>query len=204
MSNKTKLTTRKFYNLWNYKLSFRIKGVTALRLLGLPGSSISSKSEEIEAIARELSLLDTKSYAKRIESNIIDIYTNDEKIFNNLYEKFKDYLRHSFAPHPDLESLDNGHTILTKKLPHDIYKYKVFLQPHRISSREEKEKYMDWVDKQKPKVHITDTVKNWFHKTHWNWDRRYMYVEDEQMLLMLKLKKPEALGTIYTFVISDK
>jgi hypothetical protein len=31
-----------------------------------------------------------------------------------------------------------------------------------------------------------------------------MYVEDESMLLMLKLKNPEALGTVYTFVISDK
>lgn len=204
MLNKIKLTTRKFYNKWNYKISFKIKDASSLRSLGLDNSLLSNRSKELGDIAKELLLFDLSSYAKRIERNILDIYTNDESIFNHLCEKFQENLRHAFSPHPGLESINDGHVVLTKKLPHDIYQYKVFLQPHRINSKEEKQKYMDWIGSQFPKIRVTDTVKDWFYKTHWNWDRRYMYVEDEQMLLMLKLKKPEALGTIYTFIISDK
>jgi hypothetical protein len=166
---------------------------------------IKSRGEDVAKFAAELSKLDPKDYAKRIETNVLDIYTNDADIFNHFYNEFNSLVRLAFKPHPELINDDvNGHTVLVKKLPHDRYKFKVFLQPHKISSQEEKQNYISWLEKQEPKINVTDTVKDWFYKTHWNWDRRYMYVEDEQMLLMLKLKNPEALGTIYTFAISDK
>jgi len=204
MSIKIKQTTRKFYNKWTYKLSFKIKGIGVLRITSPSNSLLESRGELVHDFATEISKLNPSDYAKRIESSNIDIYTNNSTIFEHLYKKFNPLVRLAFRPHPDLVDSVNGHTVLVKKLPHDRYKFKVFLQPHRIPSEDEKQQYVCWLEKQQPKIHITDNVKEWFHKTHWNWDRRYMYVEDEQMLLMLKLKKPEALGTIYTFAISDK
>ena len=68
----------------------------------------------------------------------------------------------------------------------------------------EKADFIDWLSSQNSKVRISDTVKSWFLVTVWNWDRRYMYVEDEQTLLMLKLRKNEAIGTIYNYVLCDK
>jgi hypothetical protein len=41
-------------------------------------------------------------------------------------------------------------------------------------------------------------------KTEWNWDRRYVLVEDEGTLLMLKLRNPEVMGSVYNYVLSDK
>jgi hypothetical protein len=205
MSNKVKQTTRKFYNKWTHKLSFVIKGISVIRTRSLDDAAVCAKGADICSFAKELSNFDPTHYAKRIESNTIDIYTNDPLMFVRLYTRFKDMVRLAFEPHPDLNDTDiSGHTVLVKKLPHDLYRFKVFLQPHKVTSQEDKKKYINWLETQSPKIRISDTVKNWFHKTHWNWDRRYMYVEDEQMLLMLKLKNPEALGTVYTFVVSDK
>ena len=50
----------------------------------------------------------------------------------------------------------------------------------------------------------THAVSTWFVDTDWNWDRRYILVEDEQSLLMLKLRGSEVVGKIHNFVISDK
>jgi hypothetical protein len=202
---KIKQTTRKFYNKWDYKISFSFKGVSYLRILDPTEASKRARNPEVAEVGKELDSLDSSLYAKRLESSILDFYTNDKNIFDRLYNKFSNNVRHAFAPTESFESLvSHGHKILAKKLPHDRYMYKVFLQPHRINSAEEKAGYISWLEKQEPKIHITKTVKEWFYKTSWNWDRRYMYVEDESMLLMLKLKNSEALGTIYSFVISDK
>jgi hypothetical protein len=53
-------------------------------------------------------------------------------------------------------------------------------------------------------VLISEVVKDWFIKTEWNWDRRYIFVEDAQTLLMLKLRNAEAIGRIYDYIIIDK
>jgi len=70
--------------------------------------------------------------------------------------------------------------------------------------REDKVKFIEWVEKQKPRITCTNAVKEWFIKTDWNWDRRYVLVEDEQTLLMMKLRGPEVVGKIYNYVICDK
>ena len=54
------------------------------------------------------------------------------------------------------------------------------------------------------RILISPIVKDWFIKTEYNWDRRYVLVEDSQTLLLLKLRNSEALGRIYDYVISDK
>lgn len=205
MPAKIKQTTRKFYSKWNYKLSFFIKGLGSLRSTDLSTLLKRSKNKELTTFLEHIQGLDSNDYAKRLENNTMDIYTNNEKIFDDLLSQFQDYVRLAFAPAADFEvSIKDNHCILAKKLPHDRYQYKVFLQPHRIASAEDRKKYINWLETQQPRINITDTVKNWFYKTNWNWDRRYMYVENDQTLLMLKLKNPEALGTIYSFVISDK
>lgn len=203
MSKKIKQTTRKFYNKWSYKVSFNLKGITALRVLSFEEVSQKSISEDVRLFVEELAKLDTSLYSKRLENQIIDIYTNDSAIFQNLHDKFNHCVRHAFAPSGQ-ELIADGNFIVAKKLPHDRYQYKVFLQPHKISNPEEKLNFLNWLDTQVPRVSITKTVKTWFYKTHWNWDRRYMYVEDEKTLLLIKLKCSEAMGTIYSYQVSDK
>jgi hypothetical protein len=65
-------------------------------------------------------------------------------------------------------------------------------------------KYMEWVAMQGDKIRLTPIVKDWFIKTEWNWDRRYLLVEDTATLLMLQLRSGEAIGKVYEYVVVDK
>lgn len=202
MSKKIKQTTRKFYNKWSYKISFNLKGISALRTRTCSEVALSTNFENLKQFVLELDTIDPLKYSKRLESQIIDIYTNDPEIFYHLHDKFKEDVRHAFAP--GIDPIGEGNIIVAKKLPHDRYQYKVFLQPHKLENPEEKMNFLNWLDTQGSRINITKTVKTWFYKTHWNWDRRYMYVEDEKTLLLLKLKCSAALGTVYSYQISDK
>lgn len=205
MSNKVKQTTRKFYNKWNYKISMLQKGVTSLRYRTPAEAADEAEHPELKSICLSLSTLDHTSYCKRIENHILDIYTNDKSIFDMLYQKHIGIIRSAVAPAEGIEDLlSDSHSVVVKKLPHNRYKYKVYLQPHKIADAQEKNRFINWLATQEPRVNITETVKQWFYKTQWNWDRRYMYVEDDQTLLLLKLKNSDALGTVYTFRVSDK
>lgn len=203
MSIKIKPTTRKFYNRWNYKISLGIKNARNISTKTLEYIQTHKHDSVILSLATDLHNFDGLSYAKRVETNIVDLYTNDRVFFEYFLKKYEKIVRLAAAP-VEGKSPQDPHSILANKLPYDRYQYKVYLQPHRLESKEIKAKYLEWLETQKPKINLTDTVKDWFYKTQWNWDRRYMYVEDEQMLLMLKLKKPEAIGTVYTYKICDK
>ena len=74
----------------------------------------------------------------------------------------------------------------------------------RIRSKIDKRIYVEWIKGQHDRILISDAVKEWFVHTDWNWDRRYVLIEDSQTLLMLKLRNPEAIGRVYDYVISDK
>jgi hypothetical protein len=67
-----------------------------------------------------------------------------------------------------------------------------------------KQKYINWIDMQGDKVRMSPVVKDWFMKTDWNWDRRYLLVEDTQTLLMLQMRSGEAIGKVYEYVVVDK
>ena len=145
------------------------------------------------------------SWAKRIETSYIDIYTNDVSIFDHLTEKFQHIVRSAFSPDANRsDDYDNEYHIICKKLPHDRYRYKVFLRPHKLKNdRQGKLDFISWLDTQK-NILISDAVKGWFITTDWNWDRRYILVEDHKTLLLLKLRNAEAVGKIYEYIVSDK
>jgi hypothetical protein len=207
-------SNQKFYGKWLYKITLRMPGVTALRI-GVDAdfmsiflkrkNNLTDTEEQIIELAKTLSELNKSDYSKRIESNLIDIYVNDQTIYNSLLEKFNIFLKHHFIPRPDV-AVDrfDSRSIFVDKLPHNKYLYKIYLQPHKFGNdKEYKENLIAWLENQ-PGMLISNTTKQWFIKTEWNWDRRYMYVENEQALLMLKLRSSDAVGTVCKYHIVDK
>ena len=161
--------------------------------------------EEIIALSQFLSRWDRDLWSKRIERSTIDIYTNEKEMYYSLRAEFEESV--SAVSEPDEKNLDIlNHTgsVVVKKLPHNKYVYKAFLLPHKIKSKEDKLSYIDWIDTQGDRILISPIVREWFIKTDYNWDRRYVLVEDSQTLMLLKLRNSEALGRIYDYVISDK
>jgi hypothetical protein len=158
------------------------------------------------ALTTFLSNLNKQDFAQRIESNTIDLYVNDESIFDSLSSTFESIVVNRYAPTGNnLELLENTDFILTKKLPHNKYRYKIYLLPHKLKGNpDSKNNYLTWLDTQQHRILISESVKSWFQYTDWYWDRRYMYVEDANTLLMLKMRDSQVLGKIYEYIIVDK
>jgi hypothetical protein len=224
-SQKTKLTNRKFYGKWLYKVSLHLNGSTIFRqktLDYIKSFCLSAYTEErpytvlakaykekenILALANFLERYDSKLWTKRIESSRIDFYTNNVEFYNKLSSNFKDILVHRFEPDPaSIDQLNvSPSTVVVKKLPHNKYQYRAYLLPHKMAGdKEGKKKYIAWLKTQEDRVTCTPAVEKWFMTTDWNWDRRYILVKDESTLLMLKLRNSEVVGRIYNYVVSDK
>jgi hypothetical protein len=77
--------------------------------------------------------------------------------------------------------------------------------PHKMAKdREGKQKYLAWLKSQAPRITCTPAIERWFLTTDWNWDRRYVLVEDESTLLMMKLRGADVVGRVYNFIVCDK
>lgn len=224
-NQKIKYTNHKFYGKWLYKVTLTIKGCGMLRIhpiAAIKDFCLGPKPEEnsyrykqeywhnrddILTLCEFLEGYDKSIFAKRIERHTIDLYTNDLDFYNTAVIKFAAQLKHSFEP--PAESIDiitgNKNCIAVKKLPKNRYNYRVYLLPHKLSNDyEAKTKYINWLKTQQPRVTCTPAVEKWFIATDWNWDRRYVLVEDEHTLMMLKLRNAEVVGKIYNFVVADK
>ena len=226
LSLKTKPTNKKFYNKWLYKTSLRIPGCAVLRSSSLlEVKEFCSKEtinqgdhypywqkawhnrEQIGSLVDFLSTQDISNYCTRIERNTIDVYTNDKKFYDDISTLCQTAVIQRFEPsEKTLDILnDDKNCIVVDKLPKGRYNFRVYLLPHKMAfDKEEKQKYVNWLKNQSPKITCTDAVEQWFIKTDWNWDRRYVLVEDEATLLMLKLRNSEVVGRVYNFIISDK
>lgn len=220
---KAKQTTRKFYNKWCYKVSLEVKGAGVFRTVPLSEISnycdkcvetsyrsstetkVYNNKEQILDLSNFLLGYDSKLWSKRIENSNIDFYTNDQAFYHNISNQFKDHVNLRFEPDANSNILDQPQVIVGKKLPHNKYQFRVYLLPHKMSGdREEKEKFIAWLQNQNSKIRLTSSVIRWFIHTDWNWDRRYILVEDEATLLMLKLRNSSVVGRVYNYVISDK
>lgn len=221
---KAKQTTRKFYNKWSYKVSLEIKGASVFRSVSLidieryckkcsPGSRHSNyvesrvyaNQDQIIELTNFLLKFNSDIWSKRIENSNIDFYTNDKEFYDSISEQFKDFVNLRCEPGAGANILEQPQVIVGKKLPHDRYQFRVYLLPHKMNGdKEEKTKFIDWMKTQGSRIRLTDAVINWFMHTDWNWDRRYVLVEDEPTLLMLKLRNSSVVGRVYNYVISDK
>lgn len=222
---KLRYTRRKFYGKWLYKVTVSVPGVSIFRLKSVSevlmfcigekpsesyGYTVKERAyqhkTEIRTIADTLAKWSESAWAKRIEDNIMDIYTNDPSLYNDAIVKLGNLVTCYYQPaEGNLKTLDSGSNVVVKKYPHNRYKHKVFLLPHKIilDSKTRKD-YLDWLTVQSPRISISEAVKKWFMTTNWNWDRRYIYVDDEQSLLLLKLRNSEVVGKVYNYVLADK
>ena len=223
---KTKSTSRKFYNKWLYKISLLIDGCVVFRTQPLSNIKnwlshsdsdsgyhyenwrrASVNKEIIISLCDFLSAHDADMYATRVERNRLDVYTNDPEFYEKLSLHSQDYLIHRFEPNSNnLDVLNNSQNCITvSKLPKDRYRYRVYLLPHKMAKdREGKQRYLAWLKSQTPRITCTPAIERWFLATDWNWDRRYVLVEDESTLLMMKLRGADVVGRVYNFVVCDK
>lgn len=151
-----------------------------------------------------LSQYKKEDYFMRLERDNIDFYTNDVNFYDQISLSFSVEIKHRFEPDEhSLKTLTDEPIIIVKKLPKDRYNYRAYLKPHMFKGdKASKINYLKFLDTQSPAVSISESVRSWFMTTDWNWDRRYILVEDEKTLLMLKLRNSEVLGKVYRFAVA--
>lgn len=210
---KPKKTRRKFYNKWLYKITLNVPGVSTTRIYDFKdindgifeGEESSWKvkaHQNRKSISDLFTYLDTlNDYFKRIERDHIDVYTNDKSVYDDLYNQFKNQTYHRFEPDEEVVQYLDQKNIIVKKFPKNRYQYRVYLKPHNVKDKTDKEKFLSWLRSQNPKISVSDAVQQWFINTDWNWDRRYILVEDEPTLLMLKLRGSDIVGSVYNYII---
>lgn len=205
---KSRPTKRKFYGKWLYKVTLGIRGIYTIRY-----SSDTTKhwnpvfidTSLIDCLVNKLASVPSGSWAKRIEAERIDIYTNEYDLYQQLSEQFAHCVVHRFEPMCDLSQLVDSNVSVVNQYPHGTYQYKVFLTPHKFNGdNDAKAQFLDWLDTQQDRIMISNAVKHWFRHMNWNWDRRYLYVQDEQTLLMLKMRESNAVGKVYKYTLADK
>lgn len=222
---KSKTTKRKFYGKWLYKVSISAPGIAISRSKSLddtiaflkkpmPNSThrqslITRAHSNADSLIDQCTFLKTvpaEAWTKRIETHQFDFYTNDKDLYDRFCSKFTDIVIQQFEPEEDnLELLKNQYTIIVKKLPHNKYRYKAFLRPHKMKGDEDaKKRYLEWIDMQGDRICMSKIVKAWFMYTDWNWDRRYLLVEDTPTLLMLQMRSGDAVGKVYEYAVVDK
>jgi len=227
MSPTLKETKKLFYGKWLYKISLIIPGCGVLRtkstedlvyfLSELPFSfpadqhpqslqarALKSKSDLLK-INELTSHYKKQDFGKRIEGDFFDLYTNKKNIIDELEKEFKDHVR--LISKPKIKNIDkllkNEHSIFVDALPKDKYEYRVYLKPHNVSS-DRKEGFLSWLESQGDRTTLSGSLIEWFRKNSMNWDRRYILVDNEKTLLMIKLHSPDAIGTVYKYEIVDK
>ena len=213
-----KPTKKLFYGKWLYKVSYALPGASFVRHKAFDDleekiNSIKSAShyykkvidnrEELLTLTGFLKTLTIDSYDMRIETDIIDVYTNQESIFNTLVNTLPNKVRYAQKPDdPTGQALSDKKTILVKKYPQGRFKMRVYLKPHKMEDSDEKLRYISWI-KGMPGISISEAVERWFYATNWNWDRRYVLVDDDKTLLLLRLKNSNVVGTVYNLVLQD-
>lgn len=221
---KHKQTKKLFYRKWPYKVTYRIPGVSVLRertldqlqayindppdrMLRWKGSfhtDIRLNSEVIIDMAYFLDSLPKEDFQIRLESAMLDVYTDKKELLQKLLTTHPDHITSVFSPAEGTEDLlKNRNVIIVNKYPEGRFKHKVFLAPHKIKDSQQKAETVKWI-KSQSNLHITDTTAQWFIVTGWNWDRRYIMAEDEKSLLMLKLRCGDIVGAVYDYKVVDK
>lgn len=213
-----KPTKKLFYGKWLYKVSYKIPGCSfirhklfnnleenfnSIRVMSDYHRRVLANRDNLLLLVSTLKQLPSNEYDLRVETDIIDVYTNQELIFNTLLATLSDTIRYAQRPaDPSGKALSDKKTILVKKYPQDRFKMRVYLKPHKMNDPAEKLKYLSWI-KSLPGVSISEAVSTWFYDTKWNWDRRYVLVDDEKTLLLLKLKNSNVVGSVYNLVLED-
>lgn len=222
-----KKTKKKFYNKYIYKVTLNIPGCGILRYYDLADlvkidttfvknkypwkeklvSDLVNNKQEWADLVFFIESFEKTQWGKRLEGDFMDLYTNNIDFYNGLCEKFPNRILRRFQPPKGMEQemLDEERKIFVNEIPHGIYNYQAYLQPHKLSSNiSERTQLANWLELQVPKITFSKSVRKWVLNTQENWDRRYIYIDSEQTLLMIKLRSPELIGKVFKYVKTDK
>jgi len=234
---KPKITNKKFYNKFIYKVSLKLPGARALRLLSYAqiinfisvppphshyqpvpnrgymdwrvkvGNTIHNNAKTWSKIISLFSGVPKKDLSFRVEGESVDVYTNDVSLYNEVSQQFNDITLQRSQPAAGMEDilLNSTREIFVDKLPYGRYNYRVDLKWPTKLAWNDIDKLCNFFEAQRPRITFTESIKKWFYVNRpYMQTRRYIYVQDEQTLMLLKLRCSDNIGTVCKYVETGK
>jgi hypothetical protein len=218
-----KKTSRKFYRKWLYKVSFNLPGCSIFRdnRYDLTEDQIEfinhqwfridhwreteqrTRTADLSKMSALLCRFDRKEWQYRIEYTCFDVYTSNREMYQALISsELADKISECHEPDVDsIKILDDPNNQIVTDYPHGRYRFKVFLNPTKLSgSVSAREDVANWLLAQNPKIHCTETVADWFETARSGSSLRYVLVDDDATLLLLKLRAGGAVTRIYNYI----
>jgi hypothetical protein len=194
---RIKETLKLFLDKYNYKISFICPAAAMFRSKNYeyaltklnevepahfsdPWSKIKSAPDlkYCYAVLDALKSFDDSLYEIRIESPIVNVYTNDTKYIETLAKIADKDVKFVSMPNGNVQTISKG-KVIVKKLDFD---FKVFLGTIK---KRDYSNFVSWAQNSK-KIRLTKKVVKDLSKDY-SWGGGYFYVKDEQTLTMVKM-----------------
>lgn len=219
---KIRKTNKLFYKKYAYKVEARIKGAhlirpTADHAIEICNQRLSNNAmfsykfkyindDEIRNLIKFIksskNFLD-QGIKTRGEMSTFNFYIEDEKTFNKVVKKLSPWIRSVYKPESkeDLfQLLDNKKITLCDKLPLKKYRYRLFL--NRRMPEHRRESFIKWTENYGDAIKFSGKSEKWMHGIGWMYDP-FMYVEDNKLLLMVKMSLGENVIKTEEFVLRN-
>lgn len=141
----------------------------------------------------------------RYESNRLSIFCLDAETFDIVSGKFKLCVLELHRPASEQEAQylteSNTRVVLCDKLPHDLYRYKIyFLVDTPISTRKN---LSAWLKNYVNRIHVSNGTKAWLAITTLRWSTRapFICVDDSNMASMIGLFMGDRVKYVERFVL---
>ena len=211
---KKSTTSKLFYNKWPYKIVCWVENSWMIKRQGISetlnfclGKSYYPRKASLESKERLLNFTkDVESFLTndlqiRAEGKLFSIYCKDPDLYDTLVKNLHTYIYEVIEPAnaQELEyMLDNGHKkVLCNQLPHQKYRYKVYLKPSCDFNT--KSKFGSWIRNYSTKVRIARSTNNWFTS---GWiSSPFIHIEDKSTLAMVGLFMAGSVVKVEEFIL---
>ena len=201
-------TNRLFYGKYPYKVVLTGKNFNffslygAIRLVKMAEKGHFPRDYNTDKVSlkkvAEFIIACDKQIRIRAEGNRVSLFISNKELFKDCIEKFKILTLEIHEPE-DEETLkfllENNKKIITNKLPHDKYRYKVHLKK---MSRKEGENVIKWADSNK-RVRLN---KGPFYSLNVGCNS-YLLIEDQLTITMLLLLVSNKIIRIEEYVVRN-
>jgi hypothetical protein len=223
MSIKRLKSNKLFFNKWPYKVECNIGGANKITIYGieratawcegvdsLPSNwrtnynSHINKTELLKFIRSVEPFLEKKTELKvRAEGSHFNIFCKDSSLLSKMCKELKPWLKAVHGPttqeeYDFLVSNDNK-KVLCDNLPHENFKYKIFLKQKMKSTS--RETFLSWTERyDEEQIKISPTTRNWLNGDLFYKQDPFFYIKDSSMLTMARLFLSDNIRIVHEFV----
>jgi len=135
----------------------------------------------------------------RNEGNKLAFYTNDESLWLDLTNTFKNEINEIVWPKNEAHSKffdENPTTIICKKLPYDKYRYKINLRGKVVHQAG----FSEWISNYNGELKASGNLTNSIRRGYLYSDGKFLYSTNSEMMLLLQMYLGDTIRNIQEYI----